>query len=64
MFSQFRKEVGVIVDSLIELAWYSRGSLQYHDAYYLTHYERERMKDSIENRFDHIKRNKITYPVY
>lgn len=52
MFQRFSKESRDLIDSAVALAWYMRGSLQYHDAYDLTPYERERLNDFITNRIE------------
>lgn len=39
-----------IVDEAIELSWWMRGSLQYHDMYETTYHERQRISVFIEKR--------------
>jgi len=55
-------EISGIVNSVVELTWYMRGGLQYHDALNLTPGERDTMRAFIDRRMEHIKDN--SFPVY
>jgi len=55
-------EISGIVNSVVELTWYMRGGLQYHDALNLTPGERDSMRAFIDRRMEHIKDN--SFPVY
>lgn len=62
MFVDMRKASKDILTSIIELVYFMRGGLQYHDAFRLTPYERETMGSFIDKRLE-IEGKKL-YQVY
>lgn len=62
MYRRFQREQQDLIDMAISLAWHMRGSLQYHDAFDLTPYERDRISEFINHRLE--KEFKKQYPVY
>jgi hypothetical protein len=62
MMKQLGREIENIIDSAIDLSWYSRGAWPYRDVLDMTAGERERAFDYINKRMkDQMKR---TNPVY
>lgn len=57
-----RLEISGIVNSVVELSWYMRGGLQYHDALNLTPGERDIMRSFIDRRMEKLKDH--SFPVY
>lgn len=57
-------EVRTIIKRNVELTWYMRGGIQYHEAMSLSPVEREIMEEFINDRFEQIKQSKTMYPVY
>lgn len=52
MINDLQKEISNIVDECVKIAWHSRGSIQYSDAYDLTPIEREKFYDFIKDLID------------
>lgn len=52
MINDLQKEISNIVDECMKIAWHSRGSIQYSDAYDLTPIEREKFYDFIKDLID------------
>lgn len=59
---QMLLEVAGLVNSVVELSWYMRGGLQYHDALNLTPGERDSIRSFIDRRMESIKDH--SFPVY
>ena len=64
LFARLRKEANSILTSIVELAWYMRGSIQYHDLMLTTPVERETMKNFLDKRFEKMQQTKTMFPVY
>jgi hypothetical protein len=62
MFNGLRGEAKAILKSCVQLCWYMRGSIQYHDILEMSPAEREIVKDFVEEHMDAIKKH--PYPVY
>lgn len=62
MFTRFQNEIQLVVDNVIELCWYMRGSISYEEMMFRTPGERQRILKFIENRMESQK--KAMYPVY
>lgn len=64
LFARLRSEASSILNSIVETAWYMRGSIQYHDLLLTTPYERETMKKFLDKRFEKMQQTKTMFPVY
>jgi hypothetical protein len=62
MFTGFQREIKGIIKSLVELAWYMRGGVQYKDLLLTTSYERQIMQEFISHRME--SQGKLLHPVY
>ncbi len=62
MFKHMTKTREIIIESVISLVNFMRGSVQYNDVMSLSYYERQVMNQFIERRLE-IESNKIN-PVY
>jgi hypothetical protein len=62
MFKKLDREAKSIVNSIIELVWYMRGSIQYSDMMMMTNMERELVRDFVKDRMEAIKKH--SFPVY
>lgn len=62
MFNGFQREIKSLIRSLVELAWYMRGGVQYKDLLLTTQFEREVMQEFINHRLE--KQQKLMYPIY
>lgn len=62
MFKHMTKTREIIIESVISLVYFMRGSVQYNDVMSLSYYERQVMNQFIERRLE-IESNKIN-PVY
>jgi hypothetical protein len=63
MFTNLRNEASIIVDSLIELAYFMRGSIDYHNLLMYTSYaERTAMEVFVKKRLE--AESKSAHPVY
>lgn len=47
MLDELQRSIGALVKQTIEIAWYSRGSIQYETAYELTPIEREHFMEFV-----------------
>lgn len=59
---QYQREVSNIIDDLISIVYFMRGSVQYEHLLNRTRFEREKMRDFISKRLD--VESKKMYPVY
>jgi hypothetical protein len=59
---QLQSETAKIVNGIVELTWYMRGGLQYHDAMSLTPGEKDIMRSFLDHRMEKLKDS--TFPVY
>lgn len=62
MFQRFQKEVKEIINGAINIAYFMRGGMQYHDVYELTPVERDMISDFLRERIE--KELKSPHPVY
>lgn len=62
MFQRLQKEGEDIISSVIELSWYSRGSIPYKDMMEMTYAERTLVREFIDRRMETIKDHR--YPIY
>ena len=62
MFSRLQAESKQIIRGVVELVYFMRGAIQYHDMMLMTYVEREIVKDFIESRLEAQK--KSLNPVY
>jgi hypothetical protein len=62
MMRGFQQEATVILQNAINLTYFFRGAIQYHDVFRLTPIERMKMDDFLEERFEQEK--KSPNPVY
>lgn len=62
MFAQYRGEVRAIINNVIQLVYFMRGSIQYDDMMNRTYVEREMMSEFIESRLK--VESKRMSPVY
>lgn len=62
MFGRLQREAKAIIRSALELAWWSRGSLQYHDVLEMTYGERDEFSEFISERLEKLKGS--PHPVY
>lgn len=62
MFQDLTKTGQAIVDQIIQLVYFMRGSLQYHAAYSLSPFERQAMFNFIEERIE--SESKKMMPIY
>ena len=62
MFGRLRAEAKRLVREAVELAWFMRGSLQYHNIMDMTPLERDVVKDFIKDHMENVKDH--SFPVY
>lgn len=62
MFTGFRREVRELIDSVIRLIYFMRGSISYNDMMYMTYVEREAVSDFVAERLE--QESKRMNPVY
>lgn len=62
MFNSMQSEVGRIVDSIIELVYFMRGSISYDEMLMKTHAERSRIAHFLKDRMETESKN--PYPNY
>jgi hypothetical protein len=62
MFSQLRAQAARLIKEAVEIAWFMRGGLQYHDIMHLTPQERDTIRDFINEHMESIKKH--PFPVY
>lgn len=62
MFLKLRNEAKELIKSIVQLAWFMRGGISYHDMLRMSYAEREIVHDWIE---EHLKMQKDNpHPVY
>ena len=59
---QLKAEAKGVIDELIKLSWYMRGSLQYKDAFNLCFAERQMIDKFINQHLEAIKKH--PFPIY
>lgn len=62
LFNRLNSEAESIIREIVELVWYMRGSVQYHDMLNTTVFEREIMNAFLSDRMEAIKKH--SFPVY
>lgn len=62
LFGSYSQQVRTIIKELIQIAYFLRGSSQYHDLYNTTYIERELMTEFIEARLK--QESTKPFPVY
>lgn len=62
MFQRFSAEAKSLLNSIVELCWFMRGSVTYEEMMLRTPVERQIISEFIEKRLDSQK--KSMYPVY
>lgn len=61
-FERLNNETKMIIHNIVELAWYLRGGMSYHDLMNTSFIERQIISDFITTRMEKIKDHH--YPVY
>ena len=61
-FNKLNAEAKNIVSNIVELCWYMRGGIQYHDMLMMTYFERQTVQDFISKRMKQIEKH--SFPVY
>lgn len=62
MFSDFRRDVSQTLKSVIQLVYFMRGSISYHDMMNMSFVERQMVGDFISERLE--QESKRMHPVY
>ena len=62
MFNQYKREVTHIINNIIEICYFMRGSIQYETMFELTFFERQCIEEFIRKRLEQEKKN--MHPVY
>lgn len=55
------KEVDTMIEELVTLCWYTRGSMQIHDAYESTYQERKAISKLAERNLETTKKSGISF---
>lgn len=64
LIDSMAKDVRALIDHAIEVAWYSRGSIQYETALRMSPLERDRALDFVSRRISAQQKAKIPHIVY
>jgi hypothetical protein len=62
MFQQMKKDSESILNEIIHLVYFMRGSIQYHDMLLMSRFERSLIGEFIERRLEQEKEK--MYPIY
>ena len=62
LFNKLSKEARGIIDEVIHLAYFMRGSISYNDFMFMTYVEREAVSDFLEKRLE--AESKKPHPIY
>jgi hypothetical protein len=62
MFQQMKKDSESILNEIIQLVYFMRGSIQYHDMLLMSRFERSLIGEFIERRLEQEKEK--MYPIY
>lgn len=62
MFTRLSKEASDLIKTLVQLSWFMRGAISYHEMLQMTFMEREIVREWIEERLESEKKN--PNPVY
>jgi hypothetical protein len=60
--ARLQGEVRTTIKNIVQLVWFMRGAISYHEMLTMTHAEREIVKEWVEEHLDTQK--KSMYPVY
>ena len=61
-FNRLRSEAKGIISSIVQLCWYMRGSIQYHDMMQMSFAERDIVREFIDKHMEAIKKHPS--PIY
>ena len=62
MFTRLRNEANIMLKSIVELTWFMRGAISYHDMLKMTYLEREIVREWVKEHLETEKKN--PHPVY